>query len=221
MDDTSKLRQRSRAAVEIPARIRQIAPPRNAVELTSSLDVSRNGMLFRTRGRYDLHSVVWVTLNYKPGVTVDPIEFPATVVRIDRGDDGTAEIALRFHSSRSDAGPSAAPAPGTPHSPSATSSTRRERTRARIALPIRVRSESGVEETTTVDVSRNGVLFHSQAAYRVGERVDVVMPFRPGLDTEEMAARIVRVTHVPGGSLVALQFGTAGYGGHHYEISRF
>ncbi|HEX9761427.1 MAG TPA: PilZ domain-containing protein [Candidatus Acidoferrales bacterium] len=221
MDDTSKTRQRGRVQVEIPARIRQIAPPRNAVELTNSLDVSRNGMLFRTRGRYDLHTVVWVTLNYRPGVTAEPIEFPATVVRIDRRDDGSAEIALRFHSSRADSTPEASMPAAPPASPPTQSSTRRERTRARIALPVRVRSQTGVEETTTVDVSRNGVLFHSQSTYRVGERVDVIMPFRPGLDAEEMPARIVRVTHVPGGSLVALQFGAAGYGGHHYEVTRF
>ena len=60
-------------------RVRQIYPPRDAVEVAVTLDVSRNGVLFRSEDYYILHSTVWVTMNYNASEVAPDSEFPASV----------------------------------------------------------------------------------------------------------------------------------------------
>jgi len=74
-------RIRSRVRLEMSVRIRQIGPPRNLIEVARTLDVSRNGLLFRTREPYNLRSIVWVTFPYNADSLVAEPEAPATVVR--------------------------------------------------------------------------------------------------------------------------------------------
>ena len=57
-------RVRNRVRMDLPVRVRQIGPPRDRTEVTRTLDVSRNGLLFRTRELYDLRGTVWVAMPY-------------------------------------------------------------------------------------------------------------------------------------------------------------
>lgn len=188
--------------MDLPVRIRQIGPPRDLAEVTRTLDVSRNGLLFRTRQMYDLRSTVWVMMPYNPNAVAADPEFPATVVRNERKPDGTSEVAVQFHNARADYVPTArvrAPSP-------AASRERRNRSRVRMALPIRVRHENSAEESVTYDVSRGGVLVETARMYPVGQTVWVMMPYQPGSRAEEVPARVVRVVERPNIRGVALHF---------------
>ena len=77
MPDAKDLRYRARVHMELPVRVRQIAPPRNLIDTTRTVDVSRNGILIRTREPYDMHSTVWVTMHYRPDAATTEAEFPA------------------------------------------------------------------------------------------------------------------------------------------------
>ena len=192
--------------MELPVRVRQIGPPFDTTEVTTTMDVSRNGVLFCTRQPYMMNSTVWVTMPYHPDAGHSNLEFPASVVRIDKRDDGAAEIAVQFHSAHADKGRpvyQAAPAAG-----SQKASDRRTKNRVRMTLPIRVRDKQAVEESVTVDVSRTGVLFSSPRAYPVGEQVWVVMPYQPGAPPQEVPARVVRNIEQSHRTNVALQFTT-------------
>lgn len=203
MSDPRDQRLRSRVRLELPVRLRQIAPPRNLVEVARTLDVSRNGILFRTKELYDLRTTVWVAMPYHPNAASPDPEFPSSVVRVDRLPEGLAEVALLFHSGHADyrtfvATPGeAAPLPR---------SERRTKNRVRMALPIRVRGTGTAEESVTLDVSRTGVLFRSDQPYPVGQTVWVAVPFQRGTEPAEVPARIVRVLESEPPRAVALQY---------------
>ena len=90
---------------------------------------------------------------------------------------------------------------------SASANDRRRRRRAMISAPIRVRAvdvtESGPDEiSTTLDVSRNGVLFVSSLdTFTAGMEVGVTFPFSrtPDVVQAEQSGRIVRVSEMPDG----------------------
>ncbi len=50
-----------------------------------------------------------------------------------------------------------------------------------------------MEETSTLNFSRHGVLFHSRHALRKGMQVFVLVPYNKGEDLPETPARVVRV----------------------------
>jgi len=204
MPDGKNQRQRSRVRMSLPVRVRQIYPPRDAVELAVTLDVSRNGVRFRSADYYILHSTVWVTMNYKPQEVAPDSEFPATVVRIVKNPDGGYDVALQFHSGRADRmeKPASDAGAGT-----ITSSERRNKNRVRTTMSIRVRSGDAAEESLTVNVSPTGVLFRSSRQYTNGQTVWIVMPYHPGEELREVAARVVRTVVIDMGRLVALHFG--------------
>jgi len=208
MTEQHQQRLRSRVRLDLAVRIRQIGPPRDLVEIARTLDVSRNGLLFLTRQPYNLHSTVWVTMPYNPSAPVLEAEFPGTVVRINRREDGSSEIALQFHSSRSDRfSPPAQRAPQAASTrPIERSGERRLRSRVRMALPIRVRLQDSAEESVTLDVSRTGVLFRAVRSYPVGETVWVAMPYQAGTRPEEVPARVVRIVERENHRGVALHF---------------
>ena len=204
MPDVGDQRHRARVRMTLPVKVRQIYPPRDAVEVSVTLDVSRNGILFRSAEYYVLHSTVWVTMNYNPKEIAPDSEFPATVVRIVKNPEGGYGVALQFHSSRADRmEPMARPAGAS----TAASSERRHKNRVRTAMAIRVRAGDMVEESITVNVSRTGVLFRSSRQYSIGQMVWVVMPYQPDEELSEVPARVVRTIVIDVGRLVALHFG--------------
>ena len=199
-------RIRNRVRLEMSVRIRQIGPPRNLIEVARTLDVSRNGLLFRTREPYNLRSIVWVTFPYNADSLVAEPEAPATVVRIDQKPGGDSEVAVQFHSSHADrfvAPTRAATAPPQQQS------DRRERSRVRMSLPIRVRDGGAAEESVTLDVSRAGVLFQSDRPYPLGQTVWVTMPYQSGQRQDEVPARVVRIVEKKEARGVALHFASA------------
>jgi hypothetical protein len=203
MPDGKDLRSRSRVRMSLPVRVRQIYPPRDAVEVAVTLDVSRNGILFRSEDYYILQSTVWVTMNYSSREVAPDSEFPASVVRIVKNPQGGYDVALQFHSGRADRTerPSTTAQPGT-----ITSSERRHKNRVRTTMAIRVRAEDSVEESITVNVSPTGVLFRSSRYYTKGQRVFVVMPYHPNEELREVPAQVVRTVVIDVGRLVALHF---------------
>jgi PilZ domain-containing protein len=198
----SEGRERSRVRTELAIRVRQIGPPRESMEITTTLDVSRNGVLFRTRQPYELHSTVWVIVPYEPKSMGGDVEFPATVVRIDNAADGSAEVAVRFHRARSDPTPVSVRDRSVMQLPS----ERRAKDRSKLILSIRVRGEDGSEVTETVDISRTGALFRATRSYTVGQKVWVAVPFKQGENPEEIDSRVVRIIERGPVLCVAVQY---------------
>jgi hypothetical protein len=205
MNSGANQRLRGRVRLDIQVRIRQAGPPRSLTEVTRTLDVSRNGLLFRTREPYDLRSIVWVTFPYNADALVSEPEAPATVVRIDPKPGGDTEIAVQFHSSHADRFTSSSQAAPPPRQ----QSDRRVRSRVRMSLPIRVRDGGAAEESVTLDVSRAGVLFESQHPYPLGHTVWVTMPYQAGQKQDEVPARVVRIVEKRDSRGVALHFSSA------------
>ncbi|HUJ39186.1 MAG TPA: PilZ domain-containing protein [Candidatus Acidoferrales bacterium] len=201
----SEGRERPRVRTELAIRVRQIGPPRESMEVTTTLDVSRNGVLFRTRQPYEMHSTVWVIVPYDPKSMGGDVEFPATVVRVDNAADGTSEVAVRFHSARSDPTPINVRERSVMQLPS----ERRSKDRSKLVLPIRVRGENGSEETQTVDISRTGVLFKAAQSYTVGQHLWLTLPFKPGEPAEEIESRVVRIIERGSSLCVAVQYSRA------------
>ncbi len=213
-------RFRSRVHMDVPVRIRQVPPPREYFEIKATIDVSRNGILFRTREPYELNSTVWITMPYNPEVELRPPEFPATVVRVIRLSTGDLEIGVQFHSAHADRWHHLPlyTAMGKP----VTHSERRGKSRVKMTLPVRVRTDGTfvggtlqtkeeklpvwVEESVTLDVSRTGVLFVSSKPYKLGQRVWVCMPHQPGTKPVEEPAEVVRFVERAGVTGVALRF---------------
>lgn len=195
-------RVRSRVRAELSVRVRQIGPPRDSIEITKTLDFSRNGVLFRTRQPYQLHATVWLILPYNPKAPIQDPEFPGTIIRIDLMEDGTAEIAVRFHNARADRVAGVYDKKATP----VTSTERRAKDRAKLSLAIRVRYEGGVEISNTVDVSRTGVLFRSQRDYKIGQQVWVTVPYEPDTPPEEIESRVIRILERASMRCIAVQY---------------
>jgi hypothetical protein len=195
-------RTRSRVRAELSVRVRQIGPPRDSIEITKTLDFSRNGVLFRTRQPYQLHSTVWLILPYNPKAPIQDPEFPGTIIRIDPMEDGTAEIGVRFHNARADRVEGIFDRKAAP----VTSTERRAKDRAKLSLSIRVRYEGGVEISNTVDVSRTGALFRSQRDYKIGQQVWVTVPYTPDTPPEEVESRVVRILERASMRCVAVQY---------------
>jgi CheY-like chemotaxis protein len=93
---------------------------------------------------------------------------------------------------------------------------RRRRRRAKISAQLRIQltnSPAGLEEVcTTIDVSRDGLLFvASRTGYAQGQMLDVTFPYStgPGALNQPQPAEIVRVAPQDGKFAVAVQFVTA------------
>jgi hypothetical protein len=206
--------------MDVPVRVRQVPPPREYFEIKTTVDVSRNGILFRTREPYELNSTIWITMPYNPEVELRPPEFPGTVVRVIKMPAGDLEIGVQFHSAYADRWNHAPvyTAPGKP----ITHSERRGKSRVKMTLPLRVRTDGTyvggtlqmqeeklpvwIEESVTLDVSRTGVLFASSKPYKLGQRVWVIMPHQPNTPGVEEQAEVVRFVERSGVTGVALRF---------------
>jgi len=97
---------------------------------------------------------------------------------------------------------------------------RRRRKRAKISAQVHVRfagsSGSAEEICTSVDVSRDGLLFLSpRSTYAIGQSIDVTFPYSAAATAlnKPEPAEIVRVTEQPGNRFaVAVQFAAARFG---------
>jgi hypothetical protein len=194
--------------MDMPVRVRQLPPPRETTEIKTTLDVSRNGILFRTRQTYELNSLIWVTMPYTANAQVKDPEFPATVVRVIKQQDGDTEVGVQFHSAHADRWHHSIYAQSAPKP--ITSTEKREKNRVRMTLPVRVRSGMLLDESVTLDVSKTGILFVSSQGYTIGQKVFVVVPFQPeglisGTQVEE-PGEVVRFVERDGVRGVAVRF---------------
>ncbi len=179
----TELRRHPRAQLRLPARIRWQGPLGMRLEVTETIDVSREGLLLRCAEPCETMIRVWVTFPFDAKVVgaAQP-EMPARIVRTEEDFAGGFRAALQFYPpARSVMRPA--------------SRERRKFPRACFALPIFVRP-TGMpwpEESMTDDISRGGVRFETAHIYAVGDRALVKVPWNEWADAGEISGRVVRV----------------------------
>jgi hypothetical protein len=178
-----ELRRHPRAQLQLSARIRWRSPLGMRLEVTRTIDVSREGLLLQRSELCELGSRVWVVypFNSSTAGSGQP-ETPAQLVRVESASAGGYRVALRLEV-----------APRTPARPPA--QERRASSRAPFALPIFVR-EAGTpwpEESMTQDISRTGARFVTARILARGEALLATIAWGEWAQEGEIPARVVRV----------------------------
>jgi hypothetical protein len=192
--------------LNFPVRLRWIGALGQTVIVTSTLDVSRGGLLAPlelTRDQaFHLHSPAWVTLPYdSASMTLQP-ETPVRVARFKETPAGAFLLGLELQV------PPDVPAPA-PKSPAC---EQRKHLRSTLAVPLRIHWTGAPwpEESMTINVSDAGVLFCARRLYAAGDEVALTLPggLLPGLPAsgEGIPARIVWRTSLPEYDCVAAEF---------------
>lgn len=185
-------RRHPRAQLNLPVRLRWLGPLGQLTEVAETLDVCRGGLLVYRRDPAHVGSMLWATFPFDSSLQLPQPEIPARVARVKDTPVGGHLVAIEFEAPlRHTAGTVA------------TSLDRRRHERIPLALPVRVRLSDSPwpEETMTVDVSGDGVLFCTARLYSVDDLVYVNLP--PGTiwsrssSTAEVPARVVRVVRRP------------------------
>lgn len=183
------LRKHPRALLNMPVRIRWHGALGTRLEITHTIDVSREGLLVRRAESCEVETRVWVLFPYHPreGASVQP-ETPATVSRVERDPAGGFQVALHLDvAARQPAWPPA--------------KERRKDARVAFALPIFVRPVAAhwPEESMTRDISRSGARFETSHIYAAGDEVFAKIPWGNWEKAGEMRGRVVRVESVEDG----------------------
>jgi hypothetical protein len=185
-------RRHPRAQLKLPARIRWHGPIGMRLEVTETVDVSRDGMLFHRNEPCDRMARVWVAFPFEltAGAAAQP-ETPARVVRVEQ-DPATNGywVAVKFENTART--PKLEPG-----------RERRGSERIPFALPIFVRlaGTPWPEEFMTQDISQHGTRFETSHIYAPGDKVLAKIPWGEWSKTGEVAGRVVRVetmADVPG-----------------------
>lgn len=162
------------------------------LEVTETVDVSRDGMLFHRNEPCDRMARVWVAFPFEltAGAAAQP-ETPARVVRVEQ-DPATNGywVAVKFENTART--PKLEPG-----------RERRGSERIPFALPIFVRlaGTPWPEEFMTQDISQHGTRFETSHIYAPGDKVLAKIPWGEWSKTGEVAGRVVRVetmADVPG-----------------------
>ena len=177
-------RKHPRAQLRLPARIRWHGPIGMRLEVTETVDVSRDGMLFHRNEPCDRMARVWVAFPFEltTGAAAQP-ETPARVVRVEQ-DPATSGywVAVKFEN--------------TARTPKLEPGRERRRSeRIPFALPIFVRlaGTPWPEEFMTQDISQHGTRFETSHLYAPGDKVLAKIPWGEWSKTGEVAGRVVRV----------------------------
>ena len=175
------LRKHPRAQLKLPARIRWHGPIGMRLEITQTVDVSREGMLFHRSEACDCLARIWVLFPFDSAAGTQP-ETPARVVRVEPDPDGGYWVAVRFENSARTA-------------KLAAGAERRGSERIPFALPIFVRlaGTPWPEEFMTQDISKHGTRFETSHIYAPGDKVLAKIPWGDWSKTGEVAGRVVRV----------------------------
>lgn len=181
----AELRRYPRAHLRLPARVRWQDPLGTRIEITETLDVSRGGVLVRSREEpVAVLSRAWIIFPFDSanGAASQP-ETPARVVRVVTDAAGGHRVAMRLEPLR----PSIGIAPA--------KTERRVSPRVALCLPIFVRPDGmpWPEETMTRDFSRTGVRFETSRIYTPGETVQSRVPWGERASAGEVSGRVVRV----------------------------
>lgn len=175
-------RKHPRARVTLPLRVRWLGPLGMRLEVTQTIDASRDGVLFRRGEPCDPGARVWVALPFDANAAAFvQTETPACVVRVEEGRDGNFYVGLRLE----------LPLESLP----ADGKERRQAPRLHFSLPVFVRP-SGTpwpEESMSQDVSRGGLRFETFHAYTAGETVLAQIPWGDWAKSGEMTGRVLRV----------------------------
>gem|GEM_PF-663524 len=177
-------RKHPRAPLRLRARVRWQGPLGMRLEVTETVDVSREGVLLRSKEDLDAGmSRAWMVFPFD-SAEIDAIEpeTAARVVRIERVGDGTYRVGLQLET------PHRAPA-----FPLVTE--RRASQRVALCLPIFVRLDGAPwpEETMTRDFSRAGVKFETSRIFRIGDAVRAKIPWGEWAEAGEISGRVARV----------------------------
>ena len=175
------LRKHPRALLRLPVRLRWSGPLGMRLEVTHTIDTSKEGLLVRRAEPCELFTRVWAAFPYDPQGAAQP-ETPATVVRVERDPRGSFRVALRLELAAHRA--SRKPV-----------KERRKEPRLYFALPVFVRpfGTPWPEESMTQDVSRSGVRFETAHVYKPGENVLAKISWAAWAGQREIPGRVMRI----------------------------
>jgi len=152
------------------------------LEVTETIDISREGLLIRRNETCDPRLRVWIAIPFDAGAAAfAQTETPARIARVEPGADGGFYVGMHLQFPR--------------QSPPPAGQERRKSPRLHFALPIFVRP-SGTpwpEESMTQDVSRSGVRFETLHAYTSGDTVLAQIPWGEWAKAGEITGRVLRV----------------------------
>jgi hypothetical protein len=182
-----EMRKHPRAQLRMPTRIRWRGPLGMRMEITRTIDASRDGIRVPRNESCEVGSRVWVTFPFDANTlaTAQP-ETPAHVVRVDhnsqRGFDVSLQLELPPRSEQR-----------------AKDNERRACARVTFAIPIFVRAAASPwpEESMTHDISRAGARFESAHMYTAGDAILAKIPWGEWERAGEIRARVVRVETKP------------------------
>lgn len=195
-------RRHPRVQLNLPVRLRWLGPLGQLTEVTETLDVSRGGMFLYRREPCRPRALLWVTFPYDAAVRLAQPETPAHVVRVKQAPGRGYLVAVEFDTF---AGQRATNA----RARKFRDFNRRRSERIPLALPIRIRPADSPwpEETMTIDVCSDGVLFCTTRLYAPGDPVRITLPNGALRSTRlrsrwalgaEVPARVVRIARIPG-----------------------
>lgn len=177
-------RKHPRAVLRLPARIRWQGPLGMRLEVTQTINVSREGvLLYRDEDSLALMSRVWIAFPFEASSNADAQpETPARIVRVDPEPNGGYRVGLQLRSAHRGVPPAGRP-------------ERRASTRVPFSLPIFVRPAESPwpEESMTHDFSRSGMRFETSHIYTIGETVLAKIPWGEWAKAGEISGRVVRV----------------------------
>jgi PilZ domain len=176
------LRKSPRARLRLPARLRWFGPFGMRLEVTETVDVSREGLLIRREEPCNPLARLWIAYPFDPSAAAIQPETPARIARVQGGAQGGFYIGLELR----------LPPRESPRPPS---DERRRSARFSFALPIFVRPSGSFwpEESMTQNISNSGLRFESARAYQAGETVLVKIPWGEWAKAGEISGRVLRV----------------------------
>jgi hypothetical protein len=179
-------RKHPRAQLNMPVRIRWHGPIGMRLEVTRTIDVSRDGMLFHRHDACERLARVWVLFPFDPaaGPGAQP-ETPARVLRVEPDAERGYRVAVHFENSARPVKPVAG-------------AERRGSERIPFSLPIFVRlaGTPWPEEFMTQDISQHGTRFETSHIDAPGDKVLAKIPWGEWSKTGEVAGCVVRVETV-------------------------
>lgn len=180
-------RKHPRAQLRMPVRLRGRGPLGMRVEITRTIDSSRDGIRIPRSESCEVGARVWVTFPFDTGssASAQP-ETPARVVRVDQNTQRGYDLSLRLE---------------LPLRAAVRTKDKERRTCSRVtfAVPIFVRASGSPwpEESMTYDISRAGARFESAHIYASGDTILVKVPWGEWEPAGEIRARVVRVEAEP------------------------
>jgi PilZ domain len=204
-------REHHRVRLRLPARIRWATPLGQQTESCVTLDVSRGGLLLRSRHPHMENAPVWVTFPFDASDRNGQPEIPARVVRCMRSQNNDAVARGPLEPATLDVALCFEPAPHSIHNGNGKNfvAERRSSPRYPVSLPLRVRPDylPWFEETMTLDASSDSLRFFSTREYAQSDRLFISFDPHsqaPWPGGAEIRAQIVRVDSLPGKTALAV-----------------